>query len=258
MISKDDSKNRTDSESTHLKEPRAGSGSASEAKLQPARSRNLAIAAIIAIAAVAAILAWFFGRPTESGQAGRPVPAPAAANAVPTPSGPAQGMPQQPEGFVITLSREKLEAAQIKTEPAIQQPISSTAATSLRTTGTVAANQYKETPVFPIAGGIVRQVNAQLGDTVRKGLPLLTIFSTELANAQGEYLKMKAEFEEHEKAHHRTAELVEIGAASREDLEQHTARLDSMRAALAAQRQQLIQLGMTGGQVDDLKSSEQI
>jgi len=257
MISKDDSKNRTDSESTHLKEPRAGSGSASEAKLQPARSRNLAIAAIIAIAAVAAILAWFFGRPTESGQAGRPVPAPAAANAVPTPSGPAQGMLQQPAGFVMTLSREKLEAAQIKTEPAIQQPISSTAA-SLRTTGTVASNQYKETPVFPIAGGIVRQVNAQLGDTVRKGLPLLTIFSTELANAQGEYLKMKAEFEEHEKAHHRTAELVEIGAASREDLEQHTARLESMRAMLASQRQQLIQLGMTPQQVAAFKTPDQV
>src|SRR5262245_6515331 len=140
MISKDDSKGRTDSEARHLKEPKAGSDS--ETKSQPARTRNLAIAAIIAIAAVAAILAWFFGRPTESGQAGRPVPAPAAAgNAVPTPSGPAQGMPQQPEGFVITLSREKLEAAQIKTEPAIQQPISSTAA-SLRTTGTVASNQY--------------------------------------------------------------------------------------------------------------------
>src|SRR5262249_51755069 len=37
-----------------------------------------------------------------------------------------------------------------------------------------------------------------------------------------------------------------------------TARLDSMRAALAAQRQQLIQLGMTAGQVDAFKSADQV
>ena len=86
----------------------------------------------------------------------------------------------------------------------------------------------------------------------------MTISSTELANAQGEYLKMSAEFEEHEKAHHRTAALVEIGAASREDLEQHKARLESMRALLASQRQQLIQLGMTAQEVEALKSPEQV
>jgi RND family efflux transporter MFP subunit len=159
---------------------------------------------------------------------------------------------------MINLSQEKLDAAQIKTEPATLQAIGSAGGPSLRTTGAVASNQYKETPVFPIAGGIVRQVNAQLGDVVRRGQPLLAIFSTELANAQGEYLKMRAEFDEHEKAHHRTAELVEIGAASREDLEQHTARLDSMRAALATQRQQLIQLGMTAEQVEALKSADQV
>src|SRR5262249_27370966 len=37
-----------------------------------------------------------------------------------------------------------------------------------------------------------------------------------------------------------------------------TARLDSMRAALAAQGQQLIQLGMTAGQVDAFKSADQV
>src|SRR5262249_53283747 len=49
-----------------------------------------------------------------------------------------------------------------------------------------------------------------------------------------------------------------IGAASREDLEQHTARLESMRALLAAQRQQLIQLGMTPRQVAAFKTPDQV
>src|SRR5215471_1735460 len=257
LVYMDSGESKTDPELPHLKEPMPGSGL--DRRPQPVRTRNLVIGAIAALIAVAAIVAWLLRPETQSGQAGRPVPAPApSGNEVPTPSTQVGGAAQQPAGFVITLSQDKLEAAQIKTEPATQQEINSAADASLRTTGTVASNQYKETPVFPIAGGIVRQVNAQLGDRVRRGQPLLTLFSTELANAQGEYLKMRAEFEEHEKAHHRTAQLVEIGAASREDLEQHTARLESMRAALAAQRQQLVQLGMTREQVEALKSPDQI
>src|SRR5215471_6095801 len=226
------------------------------------RIRMIVVSAVLL--AAAALVGWLVLRRNQSSQAGRPVPAPVEGSQVlgsevPAPSGqPSQTGSRQPEGLTVALSQDKLDAAQIKTEPATLEAINSAAGPSLRTTGIVASNQYKETPVFPIAGGIVRQVNAQLGDTVRRGQPLLAIFSTELANAQGEYLKMRAEFEEHEKAHHRTAQLVEIGAASREDLEQHTARLESMRAALAAQRQQLIQLGMTAGQVDAFKSADQV
>src|SRR5574341_1163988 len=65
----------------------------------------------------------------------------------------------------------------------------------LRTTGTVQANAYKEVPVLPIAGGVVREVSAQLGDKVNRGQKLAVIFSAELAEAQANYLKMLAELE---------------------------------------------------------------
>jgi RND family efflux transporter MFP subunit len=248
-------------ETPRLVEPGSTSGPEHREAGSWNRIHTVILVGAVLLAAVA-LIGWLVVRRNQSGQAGRPVPVPApvAGSEIPAPSGQASqtGSGEQPEGITITLSQDKLDAAQIKTEPATQEAVNFGGGASLRTTGSVASNQYRETPVFPIAGGIVRQVNAQLGDTVRRGQALLSIFSTELANAQGEYLKMSAEFDEHEKAHHRTAELVQIGAASREDLEQHTARLDSMRAALAAQRQQLIQLGMTGEQVDGLKSSDQI
>src|SRR5262249_56451965 len=117
-----DSEEKTDLKLPHPKRTQSGPETGS----RRARTRSLVIVGIIALAAVAAMLAWLFGRPTESGQAGRPVPAPVGAgSAVPTPSGPAGTGSQQPAGFVITLSRDKLEAAQIKTELAIQQPINS-------------------------------------------------------------------------------------------------------------------------------------
>jgi membrane fusion protein, heavy metal efflux system len=252
------SERKTDADLPRVKKPHNGPGP--EPRRGGSRTRNLGIVVITALLAAGAIAAWLLLRKSQSSQAGRPVPAPeSAGSAVPAPSGqPETAAQQQPGELMITLSRDKLDAAQIKTEPATEQPANSGPGPSLRTTGTVASNQYKETPVFPIAGGIVRQVNAQLGDRVRRGQPLLTLSSTELANAQAEYLKMTAEYEEHEKAHHRTAQLVEIGAASREDLEQHTARVESMRASLAGQRQQLIQLGMTAKQVEALRSPDQV
>src|SRR5215471_10096977 len=250
-------------ETPRLVEP--GSTPAPEHREAGSRTKVPVIIVVGAVMlAAAALVGWLVLRRNQSSQAGRPVPAPIAGSQVPgsevpAPSGqPSQTGSRQPEGMTITLSQDKLDAAQIKTEPATAGVMNAGGGSFLRTTGIVGSNQDRETPVFPIAGGIVRQVNAQLGDTVRRGQPLLAIFSTELANAQGEYLKMRAEFEEHEKAHHRTAELVEIGAASREDLEQHTARLESMRAALAAQRQQLVQLGMTREQVEALKSPDQL
>jgi RND family efflux transporter MFP subunit len=245
----------TDADMPRLDQPR--NEHRTEREAGKPRVRELAMVATVVLLAVA-IAAWWFLRRTQSGQAGRPVPAPAAGNVVPAPSGQPEASSRQQEGLVLTLSQDKLEAARIKTEPATGQPVNSAGRPPLRTTGTVASNQYKETPVFPIVGGVVRQVYPQLGNRVRRGQALLTIFSTELANAQAEYLKMAAEFEEHEKAHHRTAELVEIGAASREDLEQHKARVESMRAALAAQRQQLIQYGMTSAQVDAFKTPDQV
>ncbi|MCI0485732.1 MAG: efflux RND transporter periplasmic adaptor subunit [Blastocatellia bacterium] len=128
----------------------------------------------------------------------------------------------------------------------------------MRTTGTVQPNAYKETPVFPIAGGIVREVKAELGNRVRQAQVIAVVFSTELAEAQAEYLKMLAEQEEHHQHYKRTAELLEIGAVSREELEMVTARHKTAQAKTASARQQLILLGMTEGETDALRKSDQV
>src|SRR5207253_7014616 len=124
------------------------------------------------------------------------------------------------------------------------------------TTGTVQSNAYKEVPVFPIAGGIVKQINVELGNRVARGQPLATIFSSELAEAESAYLKMAAEVEEHHQHHHRTTELVEIGAVSREDLEQATSLKKTAEANLASARERLILLGMTDKQIDLLGTTQ--
>src|SRR5260370_32285996 len=185
------------------------------------------------------------------GQGGRPVPAPTG---VPTPAPSeetAGGTQPRPGDITIALAPEELENAQVKTEVAATQALGSAAtAGGPRTTGTVQSNAYKEVPVLPVAGGITREVNAQLGDKVRHGQSLATILSTELANAQGDYLKMVAELEEHHKHHQRATELVEIGAMSREDLEGAISKFKAAQANVSSARQRLILLGMSPREVD--------
>ena len=228
--------------------------------LRGRKRKALVVVVAVTVLIAAAAFYWFLHRGGSQSEAGRPVPAPSPPGSViPTPTPQSQGALQpQPGDLVIVVSQDKIENAQIKVENATQRGAGPAVGESLRTTGSVASDQYRETPVFPIAGGIIREVNVQLGDQVKRGQPLLTIFSTELANAQGDFLRMKAEYEEHEKEHHRTQQLLEIGAASREELEQSDAKVESMRASIAAERQELIQLGMTAERVDELDSPEQV
>ena len=228
----------------------------SRTRLVPvARRRRWPLVALLVVGVTAVVFAFVLSRGAGSG-AGRPVPAPVGMEASPGKSSPALSMPGD---VSITLTPEKLANAQIMIEAATTQagPAVPSAA-GIRTTGTVQANEYKQTPVVPVTGGIVREVNVELGDKVKRGQTLTTIFSTELADSQSEYLKMVAELEEHHKHHQRASELVEIGAISREELDDATSKLKSAQAGVASLRQRLLLLGVDTKQIDELKTSSQV
>src|SRR5215203_3162962 len=166
----------------------------------------------------------------------------------------------------ITLTPEQAESIGIKIET-VGETMSSEAA-SVAATGVVQPNTYSETPVISLIGGVVRSVNAQLGETLRRGQTVATVFSSESAEAQSRYLSLQtdaqtarqnyeraarlvsispasnaeldealaklkaaqAELEEHHKHHERTMKLVLIGAASREEMEQATTKLKTAEA----------------------------
>jgi cobalt-zinc-cadmium efflux system membrane fusion protein len=213
--------------------------------------RWIAAGAVALIAAAIAIVLLI--RPWSGKQEGRAVPAPVEQ---PVPSA---GTQQRSNDVIITLSPDEMENAQFKTEVAIEQSgEAQPTAPGTRTVGTVQSNAYKEVPVLPIAGGIMRDVRAQLGDRVKRGQPLAIIFSNELADAQASYLKMLALSEHHHLEYHRTTQLVEIGAASREELEKATADYKTEQANLASARQRLMLLGMSLPQVDRLTGASQV
>ena len=219
--------------------------------------RRLIVVIGFGLAAATVVLALLFNR-GSSNEEGRPVPEPSGLT-VPAPSNAgAGGTLPQPGEITITLSSERIDSARIRTEVATEQNAGAAQSGGMRTTGVVQSNAYKETPVFPVAGGVVREVSAQLGDKVKRDQALAIVFSTELGDAEGEYLKRLAELEEHHRHHQRATELVELGAISREEFEQAASNYKVAQASASAARERLVLLGVTQQQVEMLRSSSQV
>ena len=219
------------------------------------RTNRTAIVAIVAFLAIAAllILGLVFWRSGSSGGGGRPVPAPRDISS----GQPDAGAPTAPVETTLTLAPEMVDRAGIKIE-AVGEQLGDDNTAGQVATGVVRENAYRTTPVMSLVGGIVRRVNVELGANVSRGQSLAVVFSNELAMAQSSYLTARADLEEHHKHHVRTVRLLEIGAVSREELEQATTKLKTAEAEVASQRQKLLLLGVSRQQVSGLRSSSQI
>ena len=216
------------------------------------RVNRTAIVAIIAIVAIAGvvIVVWMLRR--GSSGAGRPVPTPRNIQAEQPTSTPTTSE------RTITIEPEAATRAGIKTEPVGEALLAGGAMPAQTTTGVVQANAYRTTPVISLVGGILRRVNAELGQNVTQGQTIAVVFSDDLAMAQSRYLNLLAELDEHHKHHVRTVRLMEIGAASREELEQATTKLKTAESEVAAQRQRLILRGLSGKRISQLKTPAQV
>jgi len=186
----------------------------------------------------------------RTGWLGQPLPVLPAAPA----SAPPASVSTALDSIEVVLTPEAIERAGIKTAAVIS------AEESRATTvpGTVMANAYREVKVTPIAGGIVTRVAVELGSTVKRGQPLATVFSSELADAQTKLLSMAAMLEADHRKLRRTEELLEIGAASRQELEEVTAVHATHETELESARQRLMVLGLGPAQIRALQSPSQI
>lgn len=225
------------------------------------QSWRWAVAAAVVLILLAGALTFWIWRKPSSG-AGRPVPAPRSI-AVDTPSdsegaaaGAAVAGTAQTEA-TLTLSPKQASRAGIRVETVGEQ-LAGGETGGEAAAGVVQANAYRTTPIISVVGGIVRSVGAELGENVRRGQIMAVIFSDELATAQSNYLTAVAELDEHHKHHLRTARLVEIGAASREEFEQATTRLKAAEAEVARLRERLLYLGLSPQRVSALPSTSQV
>ena len=220
----------------------------------PRRSRTRVVIIVALFAVVcAALLLWWLNR--SGGGSGRVVTAPRTIT-FDQPSAPAGDNAAAPGEATLTVTPDVAARAGLKVEAVGEQLAPE--ALQQAATGVVQANAYRSTPVVSLVGGRLVSVAAEAGQEVRRGQQLAVVFSDELAMAQSRYLSAQAELDEHHKHHHRTLQLVELGAASREEFEQATSVLKKAEAEVAAQRQRLLLLGLTPQRVAALRGPEQV
>jgi membrane fusion protein, heavy metal efflux system len=98
--------------------------------------------------------------------------------------------------------------------------------------------------VTSLVSGRVTQVNAALGTQVTVQQPLATVYSPELADAQTAFIAARAEQLAHQQLQTRTQRLTAIGAATRQELEEHEAERAKIDAAVEIARARLTLLGI--------------
>jgi membrane fusion protein, heavy metal efflux system len=154
----------------------------------------------------------------------------------------------------VPLSAEAVNRAGIVVAPVA----SGTSASGIRLPGVVEPNAYREVAVTPLIGGRVTRVSAELGANVRRGQTLAQIYSPELAEAQTTFVSARAMLEAHDLELQRTQKLVEIGAASRQEMERIHAEHAAQTAAVESARSQLELLGVSASAVDALGSGRKV
>jgi len=218
-----------------------------------------AVAAILAVFLVAtgAVASYLLTRPAQRSTA--PSNVTSDGPAMPTSHSTGHGVTPSPSvtptapgaelsDVTITLTKEAVERAGIR----VTSVSIGNGTAAMRIPGLVEANAYKQVAITPVVAGRISRVLVELGQQVKQGQTLAQIFSPELAEAQTKFVSARAELEAHEQELRRTEKLVEIGAASRQELERihagHTARTADVQSA----RSRLELLGVSGTAIDSL------
>jgi cobalt-zinc-cadmium efflux system membrane fusion protein len=217
------------------------------------RSAAIGMGGLVVLAlGIAGGVAWSERRAERRAQAG------ATFTTAPEQSRPAPPSAAAPETanepVEVSLTPEAIQRAGIVTASVRSEVIEGTSTVP----ATVTSNAYRETKVNSLVGGIVRHVHAELGVRVAHGETLVVVFSHELAEAQMKYLSMQAVLQADHQKLTRTRKLAEIGAASRQEVEEVTAVHEAHATEVAAARQQLLLLGLTTTQVDRLQDASHI
>lgn len=167
---------------------------------------------------------------------------------VPVAMAPAAASVEAPLEIEISISPTEVDRLHLKFAKVSEAAID----VEIRVPGTVQPNAYKQVHVTPLVGGVVTQVEVELGQAVKQGQPLAQIFSRELAEAQTKYIADGAELEAEHKKLVRIQELVRLGAASLQELEEIEASHKVHAAHVEESRQRLLLLGLTDRQVSDV------
>ena len=150
----------------------------------------------------------------------------------------------------LVMANESL-LAQIKISEVAQSDVSDI----LRVAGQIDFDEQALTRIGASVTGRVTQINAQLGNEVKKGDTLALINSSELSNSQLAYLKARSEKEFHRRTVQRAKTLFEADVISAAELQRRESEYEVASAQTRAAQDQLRVLGVNLKAMEELATT---
>lgn len=158
------------------------------------------------------------------------------------------------ETVVQLASAEIAGLAGLRLEPAARRAVSRTVVCNARLTWDTSRRARLASPV----PGIVAAVHRDLGDRVRRGDPLATVTSPELAAAKAAWLETGAVARLWTKNHERQEALLGQGLVAERDVLETATELAESRIARSRAEQELLRLGLTPADLARLAESGRV
>ncbi|RRA97040.1 efflux RND transporter periplasmic adaptor subunit [Paenimyroides viscosum] len=157
------------------------------------------------------------------------------------------------EENVAILTDEQMKAVGIEIGMIKQKQLSAT----LKANGGLRVPNSNKANATSMFGGVIKSLNVEIGDFVKKGQVIATISNPQFIQLQEEYLSINSRIEFAEQEVARQRELNEGNAGAKKNLQSATTELNTLRTRKASLQQQIQMMGINPASLSNssLKSS---
>lgn len=154
---------------------------------------------------------------------------------------------------IATLTEEQIKTVGIQLGVVEQKELTAT----IRANGLLKVPNNNKANATSLYGGVIKTLNVQIGDYVKKGQVIATIANPQFIQLQEEYLSTASRITFAEQELARQKELNQGNAGAKKNLQSATAELNSLRTRRASLQQQIQLMGINPGSVSNgnLKST---
>lgn len=157
------------------------------------------------------------------------------------------------EENVAVLTDEQMKTVGIEIGSIEQKQLSKT----LKANGALRVPNSNKANATSLFGGVIKSLNVEIGDFVRKGQVIATISNPQFIQLQEEYLSINSRIEFAEQELARQRELNEGNVGAKKNLQSATTELNTLRTRKASLQQQIQMMGINPASLSNasLKSS---
>lgn len=146
---------------------------------------------------------------------------------------------------IAELTEEQMKSVGVTLATIEMKELTST----IKANGLLRVPNNRKATVTSLYGGVIKTINVQIGDFVRKGQVLATISNPEYIRLQEQYLTINSRITYAEQEYGRQKELFDNDAGAKKNLQSADAELKSLRTQRASLLRQLQMMGINPGKV---------